>query len=157
MYSLKQSGMLANKEFKKVLAKAGYFPSQHTAGLFVHKTRPISFTLVVNNFGVKYINKANDLHLEKPSVITAWWNRTGKATNTQELTSTGTTQNAPSSSQWKATSKNPFYNFNMQNQTGTMPLHPNMFHQTTVRNNIWLILTSPTSINSFFINYLPSL
>mmetsp|Transcript_116662 Transcript_116662/g.238650 ORF Transcript_116662/g.238650 Transcript_116662/m.238650 type:complete len:106 (+) Transcript_116662:950-1267(+) len=65
MYSLKQSGMLANKELKKVLAKAGYFPSQHMAGLLVHKTRSISFTFVVDDFGVKYINKADALHLEK--------------------------------------------------------------------------------------------
>ena len=65
MYCLKQSGMLANKELKKVLDKAGYFSSPHTAGLFVHKTRPISFTLVVGNFGVKYINKFDALHLEK--------------------------------------------------------------------------------------------
>ena len=65
MYGLKQSGTLANKELKMVLAKAGYFPSQHTVGLFVHKTRPISFTLVVNDFGVKYVNKADVLHLEK--------------------------------------------------------------------------------------------
>ena len=65
MYGLKQSGMLANKELKKVLAKAGYFPSAHTPGLFAHKTRPISFTLVVDDFGVKYINKADALHLEK--------------------------------------------------------------------------------------------
>ena len=65
MYGLKQSGMLANKELKKVLAKVGYFQSKHTASFFVHKTRPISFTLVVDNFGVKYVNKADALHLEK--------------------------------------------------------------------------------------------
>ena len=63
MYGLKQSKMLANKELKKVLAMAGYFLSKHTAGLFAHKTRPISFTLVVDDFGVKYINKADALHL----------------------------------------------------------------------------------------------
>ena len=65
MYGLKQSGMLANRELKKLLAKAVYFPSKHIAGIFVHKTRPISFTLVVDNFGVKYINKAVTLHLDK--------------------------------------------------------------------------------------------
>ena len=70
MYSLKQSGMLTNKELKKVLAKAGYFSSQHTAQLFLHKRRPISFTLVVNALGVKYVNKADALHLKKASVIT---------------------------------------------------------------------------------------
>ena len=62
----KNSRMLANKELKRVLSKADYFPFQHTPGLFVHKTRPISFTLVgVDNFGVKYINKVDALHLEK--------------------------------------------------------------------------------------------
>ena len=58
--------MLANKELKKVIAKAGHLPSQHIAGLFVHQTRPISFTLVIDDFGVKYVNKADALHLKKP-------------------------------------------------------------------------------------------
>ena len=63
MYGLKQSGMLANKELKKVLAKAGYFPSKHTPRLFTHKTRPISFTLVVDDFGVKYIGEEHAQYL----------------------------------------------------------------------------------------------
>ena len=65
MYGLKQSRMLANKELKKVLAKAGYFTSQHTAGLFVHKTWSISFTLFGDDFRVKHVNKADTLHLKK--------------------------------------------------------------------------------------------
>ena len=43
----------------------GYFPSKYTPGLYLHKTRPISFTLVVDDFGVKYVNKEGALHLEK--------------------------------------------------------------------------------------------
>lgn len=64
MYGLKQSGKLANIELKAVLAKAGYHPTEHTPGLYTHKTRPISFTLVVDDFGVKYVNKEDALHLE---------------------------------------------------------------------------------------------
>ena len=35
----------------------------HTLGLFMHKTRPVWFTLVVDNFGVKYVGKENAKHL----------------------------------------------------------------------------------------------
>jgi hypothetical protein len=65
MYGLKQAGFLANRELKKVLAAAGYHPAKHTPGLFLHESRPISFTLVVDDFGVKYTNKEDALHLEK--------------------------------------------------------------------------------------------
>jgi hypothetical protein len=61
---LKQSGALANKQLSKVLGKERYFHSEHTSGLWLHKTRDISFTLVVYDFGVKYTNKADVLHLK---------------------------------------------------------------------------------------------
>jgi hypothetical protein len=48
MYRLKQVGFLANRELKKVLAAAGDNPAKHTPGLFLHESRPISFTLVSN-------------------------------------------------------------------------------------------------------------
>ena len=35
----------------------------NTPGLWYHETRPISFTLVVDDFGVKYVNKADVEHL----------------------------------------------------------------------------------------------
>jgi len=35
----------------------GFIPAKFTPGLFKHITRPISFSLVVDDFGVKYINK----------------------------------------------------------------------------------------------------
>ena len=65
IYGLKQAGKLANKQLEKVLATRDYYPSQYTTGLYLHKTRPISFTLVVDNFGVKYFNKAGALYLKK--------------------------------------------------------------------------------------------
>ena len=46
LFGLKQPGMQANKQLSKVLGKKGYFPARHTSGLWLHKTQPISFTLV---------------------------------------------------------------------------------------------------------------
>ena len=65
MYGLRQSGRLTNIELEKVIGAQGYYPSKYTPGLYLHKTRPISFTLVVDDFGVKYVNKEDALHLEK--------------------------------------------------------------------------------------------
>ena len=46
----------------KFLAPHGYRPTR-TPGLWKHDNKPISFTLIVDNFGVKYIYKkdAEDL------------------------------------------------------------------------------------------------
>ena len=41
----------------------GYYESKLVPGLWHHKTRPITFTLVVDNFGVKYTNKKDAEHL----------------------------------------------------------------------------------------------
>jgi hypothetical protein len=57
MYSLKQAGLLANQLLQISLAPFGYYPARHTPGLWLHKTRPISFTLVVDDFAVKYVGK----------------------------------------------------------------------------------------------------
>ena len=48
----------ANKQLEKGFATRDYYPSKYTPGLYLHKTRSISFTLVVDDFGVKYDNKA---------------------------------------------------------------------------------------------------
>jgi hypothetical protein len=53
MYGLKQVGLLANQLLKTRLAPFGYYPARHTPGLWLHKTRPILFTLVVDDFAVK--------------------------------------------------------------------------------------------------------
>jgi len=45
------------------LAKFEYFPTPHTEGLFKHKTRDISFTLVVDDFGIKYKKEEDLEHL----------------------------------------------------------------------------------------------
>lgn len=65
MYWLKEAGYFANVELKQILAKEGYNSSQFTPGLFMHKTRDIVFSLVVDDFGVKYTNKEDIKHLAK--------------------------------------------------------------------------------------------
>ena len=52
MYGLPQAGILANKLLKKRLANQGYYELPHTPGLWKHISRPIAFTLVVDDFGV---------------------------------------------------------------------------------------------------------
>jgi hypothetical protein len=63
MYSLKQSVLLANQLIQTQLATSGYNPARHTPGLWIHKTRPILFTLVVDDFTVKYVDKHHAEHL----------------------------------------------------------------------------------------------
>jgi hypothetical protein len=57
MYVFKQAGLFANQLLQTRLAPFGYYPARHTPGLWLHKTRPISFTLVVDDFAVKYVGK----------------------------------------------------------------------------------------------------
>ena len=57
MYGLKQAGKLSNDLLVQRLAKHGYHPSKITDGYWKHDTRPISFTLVVDDFDVKYVGK----------------------------------------------------------------------------------------------------
>jgi hypothetical protein len=63
MYGLKQAGLLANQLMQTHLAPFGYYPARHTLGLWLHKTRPISFTLVVDDFAIKYVGKQHAEHL----------------------------------------------------------------------------------------------
>jgi hypothetical protein len=63
MYGLKQAGLLANQLLQTRLTPFGYYPARHTPGLWLHKTRPISFTLVLDNFAVKYVGKQHAEHL----------------------------------------------------------------------------------------------
>ncbi len=70
--------MLANKYLKKKLAPHGYLDVPHTPGLWRHITWPIQFTLVVEDFGVKYTQKQDVVHLltilkkEFPAVLEDW-------------------------------------------------------------------------------------
>jgi hypothetical protein len=63
MYGLPQAGIIAQELLTKRLHKAGYRQSKITPGYWRHHWRPISFTLVANDFGVKYTNKDDVEHL----------------------------------------------------------------------------------------------
>ena len=63
MYSLSQAGIIAQQLPEERLKKHGYHQSQTTPGLWKRDTRPISFSLLVDNFGVKYVGEENAQHL----------------------------------------------------------------------------------------------
>ena len=63
MYGLPQAGLLAQAQLVERLNKAGYTQSDTTPGFWKHRWRPISFTLVVDDFGVKYVGKEHAEHL----------------------------------------------------------------------------------------------
>jgi hypothetical protein len=63
MYGLPQAGIIAQELLEERLLKAGYRQSKITPGYWKHDWRPTSFTLVVDDFGVKYIGKEHVHHL----------------------------------------------------------------------------------------------
>ena len=60
---LKQAGRIANDCLKLHLSKFGYTLVAITPSLWKHATKNIIFSLVVDNFGVKYVGKDNADHL----------------------------------------------------------------------------------------------
>jgi hypothetical protein len=63
MYGLPQAGILANELLQRNLAKDGYRSIHHTHGIWTHDTHPISFSLVVDDFGFKYVGREHAEHL----------------------------------------------------------------------------------------------
>ena len=56
LYGLKQARKIVNDDLTKHLDPYGYRPSKNTPGLWLHDTRKINFTLVVDDLGVKYLS-----------------------------------------------------------------------------------------------------
>ena len=63
LYGLPQAGLLANELLEQRLNKHGYFQSKLVPGLWKHTPRPIFFTLIIDDFGIKYIGKEHVEHL----------------------------------------------------------------------------------------------
>jgi hypothetical protein len=63
MYGLPQVGIIAQELLAKRLKEHGYNQSKTTPGLWTHEWHPITFSFVVNNFGVKYIREEHARHL----------------------------------------------------------------------------------------------
>ena len=55
LYRLEQEDILANQLLAKRLNKTGHHPCQFTPGLWRHVWRPITFALVVDDFGIKTV------------------------------------------------------------------------------------------------------
>jgi hypothetical protein len=63
VWGLPQAGILVNKKLRQKLAPFGYHKCVDTLGLWKHESWPLTFTLVVDDFGVKYENKEDVDHL----------------------------------------------------------------------------------------------
>ena len=63
MPGLKQAGRIANNQLKDHLAHFVFAPVPRTPALCNHTNKPITFSLVVNDFGVNYIGKEHVNHL----------------------------------------------------------------------------------------------
>ena len=59
-----QSGALVAKKIAADLKPYGYYKVPKTKGLWKHETPPISFTLVVNDFGISYVDRKDADHLK---------------------------------------------------------------------------------------------
>ena len=63
MYGLPQSGLLAQQLLEKRLNAEGYNQDTLVPGLWTHTCRPITITLCVDDFGVKYVGEQRVDHL----------------------------------------------------------------------------------------------
>ena len=63
MYGLPQAGILAEKQLIHFLGKYGYSPVPHTPELWRHQWQPITFCLIVDDLGVKYVGREHADHL----------------------------------------------------------------------------------------------
>jgi hypothetical protein len=91
MYGLPKAGIIANERLVKHLAEYGYDSTKHTSGPFTHATRSITFSLVINGFGVKYVGNSHILSISsKPSSHSTTAPLSGKASSTAASLSLGT-------------------------------------------------------------------
>lgn len=75
IYGLKNAGILAQKQLVKLLNESGYYAETDTPCIFNHKdNKDITFTLTVDDFGIKYTHVTSRQHLletlQKKYVVT---------------------------------------------------------------------------------------
>ena len=77
VYGLLQAGVVANELLEKWIAKHSYSQRKLVQGLWSHEWRPIQFTLVIDNFEVKYVGNKHAEHLiyvlQEDFTITCDW------------------------------------------------------------------------------------
>ena len=64
MYRTSLAGRISNDTLVKQLDPYGYHPSITIPGIWKHNRQPLKFTLVVHDFGVKYLGKEYTLNLK---------------------------------------------------------------------------------------------
>lgn len=77
VYRLQQAGINTHDLLEKRLNKTNYYQSEVIPSVWTHKTRSIQFTLVVDNFGLKYTREEDAKHLmsvleEYYDILTDW-------------------------------------------------------------------------------------
>ena len=65
MYGLPHSGIITQNILEQQLHTYGYHQSKYTPGFWTHTFLQISFSLVVDDFGVNYVGKGNFDNLGK--------------------------------------------------------------------------------------------
>ena len=63
MYGLPQTGTIANDKLNLYLAKFRYEPAPIATGLWRHQTCLLQFSLVVDDFGIKYERQEDITHI----------------------------------------------------------------------------------------------
>jgi hypothetical protein len=105
MPGLKQAGRIANDRRQKHQAKFGHSPIPCTPSLWQHNSRPVTFSLVVDDFGIKHVGQAHADHLihalQQLYQISIDW--TGLAAVALDSGSSGTGNDAPFASPCPAT------------------------------------------------------
>ncbi len=80
MYSLPQAGLIAQELLGQQLSKVGHSQSKIIPGLWTHETSKTYFTLVVNDFAIKFTKMEDAKHLiealKKDYTITINWGAT---------------------------------------------------------------------------------
>ena len=70
MYVIPEAGRLASDLLRARLKKYGYIEATHTPGYWKHMWKPISWTLIVDDFGFKYTKKQ---HVDELLKIMSQW------------------------------------------------------------------------------------
>jgi len=76
VHGLPHDRKISNNCLVQHLAHFGCHPAKHTSGRFVHDTNSVTFTLVVDDFGVKHTDPADAQHLIDFCKITTDWTGT---------------------------------------------------------------------------------
>ena len=64
IYGLPQAGLIAHIDLVQHLGKFGFHPAEHTPCLFIHESRPVMFTLVVDDFLFKATGPNSRQHID---------------------------------------------------------------------------------------------